>query len=135
MLMLLFIPIFYVVACAHRYMQLFAPSNLLIARVRTSPPYWRTAMLLLALAYALIWATHFLTMAIGNGAPGWLNLVGLILAWDAIKFALASIPLGFRALFSSGARWKKRFCLRKHQTPGPDCAPSDPRARLRNGTF
>lgn len=101
MLLLLFIPIVYVVACAHRYLQLSAPSNLLIARVRSSPPRLRTATLLLAMAYALIWATHYLSMAIQNGAPGWLNLVVLILAWDAVKFALLGILTAVQSLISS----------------------------------
>ena len=95
MLMLLFIPILYVVACAYRYLQLYAPSNLLIARVRTSPPRWRTATFLMALAYALIWATHYLSMAIQHGALGWLNLIVLVLAWDAIKVGLAAASVAF----------------------------------------
>ena len=98
MLMLLFIPIFYVVACAHRYLQLFAPSNLLIARVRTSPPRWRTVMLLMALAYALVGAMHFLSTAIENGAPGWLNLLVMVLAWDAIKIGLLAVMATLRRI-------------------------------------
>lgn len=108
MLMLLFIPIFYVVACAHRYLQLFAPSNLLIARVRTSPPRWRTVMLLVALAYALVGAMHFLSTAIENGAPGWLNLLVMVLAWDAIKIGLLGagqcVRLAHTAVCRSEAR-------------------------------
>ena len=98
MLMLLFIPIFYVVACAHRYLQLFAPSNLLIARVRTSPPRWRTVMLLMALAYALVGAMHFLSTAIENGAPSWLNLLVMVLAWDAIKIGLLAVMATLRRI-------------------------------------
>ena len=95
MLMLLFIPVFYGAACAHRYLQLFAPSNLLIARVRTSPPRWRTVMLLIALAYALVGAMNFLSTAIENGAPGWLNPLVMVLAWDAIKVGLVAASVAF----------------------------------------
>ena len=98
MLLLLMLPIFYVVSGINRYLQLCAPSNVLIARVRNSPPRWRTAVLLLALAHALIWAAHLLSMAIEAGSPGWLNLLVLVFAWDAIKFWLLAIHTGIRRM-------------------------------------
>lgn len=101
MLMLLFIPIVYVVACAQRYLQLSAPSNLLVAWVRRSPPRWGIAVLLLGLAYGLIWASHHLSMVIQHGAPGWLNVVVLILAWDSVKVALLGILTAVQCLISS----------------------------------
>ncbi len=101
MLLLLTLPVVFVVAHVFAYLQLYAPSNLLMARVRASPPRWRTATFLMTLAYALIWATHYLSMAIHNGAPGWLNLVVLILAWDSVKFALLGILTAVQRLISS----------------------------------
>jgi hypothetical protein len=35
-------------------------------------------------------AVHAISLAIAAGAPGWLNLVVLLLAWDAIKFAVVA---------------------------------------------
>lgn len=109
MLMLLFIPIFYVAACAYRYLQMFAPSNVVIARVRMSPPRWRTAALLLALAYGLIWATHYLSIAIHNGAPAWLNLVVLVMAWDAIKAGSLAITVLLVSISLAVRRLRRRF--------------------------
>jgi hypothetical protein len=34
---------------------------------------------------------HCLTVAIASGAPGWLNLVVLVLLWDAIKVTLSAV--------------------------------------------
>lgn len=101
MLLLLMLPVVFVVAHVYAYLQLYAPSNLLVARVRRSPPRWGIAVLLLGLAYGLIWASHHLSMAIQHGAPGWLNLVVLILAWDSVKFALLGILTAVQRLISS----------------------------------
>lgn len=104
MLILLFIPIFFVVACVYRYLQLYAPSNVLIARVRNSPPRWRTAALPLALAYTLVWAAHYLSTAIHRGAPGWLHLFVLVLLWDAIKLGLLAVHATGRRMVAAARR-------------------------------
>lgn len=85
MLVLLFVPIFYVVAWAYRYLQLFAPSNLVMARVRRSRPRWRTVVKLAILTAIILVVMHLVGEAVVAGAPGWLNVVVLILIWDALK--------------------------------------------------
>jgi hypothetical protein len=55
------------------------------AFVRSAPPRWRTVPLLFALAVVLLVAMHIVSEAIGRGAPSWLNLVVVVLAWDSIK--------------------------------------------------
>lgn len=40
---------------------------------------------------------HAVAAAPARGAPGWLNLVVLILAWDAIKVCWLALIVGFRA--------------------------------------
>src|SRR4051812_5673702 len=100
------IPILKVVTALHRYLALCAPSNLLVRRVRSSPPRWRDVMLLTALAVSLIVAVRVMADAAAAGAPGWLNGGVLILAWDAIKFALLGLQvvagLAAHAIWSSG---------------------------------
>ncbi len=91
MLLLLILPIVYVVARVLFFLQTYAPSNILIARVRAAPPRWRTVLMLMPLAYALIWVAHSLTMAIEPGAPAWLNLIVFVAAWDAVKISLFAI--------------------------------------------
>jgi hypothetical protein len=91
MLFLLALPIFLAVAAAHRYLTLYAPSNILIRHVRMSPPRWRTVGALVVLTGVVLVAMRAVELAIAAGAPGWLTLVPLVLAWDAIKFALLAV--------------------------------------------
>ena len=89
MLLLLMVPVVLLVASTRRCLQVHAPSNVLIARARAAPPRLRTAAGLALLGAALLVAMHLLAEAVATGAPGWLNLVVLILACDAIKTLLA----------------------------------------------
>jgi hypothetical protein len=90
MLLLLAIPVFAVVAFAHRFLLVYAPSNVLIAHLRLAYPAGRRAVALGGLAFMLTAVAHALTVAIEGGAAGWLNLVVLVLLWDAIKFAVVA---------------------------------------------
>jgi hypothetical protein len=98
MLILLALPVIIAVAAMHRYLQTYAPTNLLVRRVRAQAPRWRTAAVLIVLATALLLAMHALGEAIANGAPGWLNPLVLVLAWDAIKFVVVSGQVTVRLL-------------------------------------
>src|SRR5688500_3872234 len=98
MLFLLVLPVLGVVALAYRYFQIYAPSNVLARRVRTSPPSLRRVVGLLLLALVLLSAMHALAEAVASGAPAWLNLVVLLLAWDAIKVSYLAIGVWLRAL-------------------------------------
>lgn len=88
MILLLAIPVFATVACTHRHIQMYAPTNRLVRHLQSAAPRLRTAVVLLAVSAALLTATHALAKAVTAGAPDWLNLVVLVLAWDAIKLAL-----------------------------------------------
>ncbi len=90
MLILLAIPVIAAVAFVQRFLQAVAPSNVLITRVRRAGPSCRGCATLVVLALFLLMAIQGLTLAISSGAPGWLNLLVLVLAWDTIKFAVAS---------------------------------------------
>lgn len=80
MLFLLFLPVVGRFALFWRYVQIYAPSNVLIRHVRWAPPRWRTVLALFALTTVLLVAMHVVAQAVGRGAPGWLNLVVLVLA-------------------------------------------------------
>ena len=100
MIMLLALPVIAAVALAHRSLLLYAPANVLIRRVRASTPALSTAAAMLAVALGLIVALKVVSDALAAGAPGWLNLVVLVLAWAAIKLgwlALAVLCRWFRA--------------------------------------
>ena len=61
------------------------------------------AGVLLALAVVLMTAMHALAERVAAGAPGWLNLVVLVLAWDGIKVALLAARSGLGALALAAA--------------------------------
>lgn len=100
MLFLLALPIFLAVAAAHRYLTLYAPSITLIRHVRMSPPRWCTVGALAVLTSLLIVAMRAVEVVVTAGAPGWLRIVALVLAWDAIKVAALAIHSGVRATLS-----------------------------------
>ena len=101
MLFLLALPVIGVVAAVHCGLMLYAPSNVVVRRVQASPPRWRVALGLLALAASLLLTSHVVACAIASGAPPWLNLVVLVFAWDAIKFVLLAASVAGRR---AGAR-------------------------------
>jgi hypothetical protein len=87
---------FAVAALAHRYLQTFAPSNAIAAKVRREQPRLRVAAGLLVLS-GLLAAGAFVTADwVTRGGPGWLHLVVLIAIYDAFKFALLSIAVALR---------------------------------------
>lgn len=97
MLILLAIPVILAVAFAHRLIQTVAPSNVLVRTVRSAPPGWRLATALIGLAVVLLLTLHVIADAILAGAPRWLNLVILVLAWDAIKVFCLGVSVVLRA--------------------------------------
>src|SRR3954453_21255164 len=95
MLFLLALPVFAGGALAHRCLQLYAPTNLLVRRVGAAPPPWRAVAGLVALAGVLLSAMDALADAVAAGAPGWLNLVVLVLAWDSLKISALACSSSF----------------------------------------
>lgn len=110
MLVLLALPIIVAVAAMHRYLHYYAPTNLLARRVRAHEPRSRTAAVLILLAGLLLVAMHVLAEAVAHGAPGWLNLIVLVLAWDAIKLsALVCAVLARRVLLIASRAFRRGF--------------------------
>lgn len=78
---------------AHRYLDVYAPTNILIRTLR-DPGRQRVVFLastVFAVSYGLLGT--WLTSIINSGGPGWLNPLALLCAWNTIKlgwFALAS---------------------------------------------
>lgn len=104
MLVLLAFPVMVVVATVHRSLQFYAPSNLLVRQVRAGQPRWRIVTAVLVLAASLLVAMHLTAQAVAAGAPGWLNLVVLLLGWDAIKLAGLATLTGVEAAGNLGTR-------------------------------
>ncbi|GAB4005257.1 hypothetical protein [Nocardioides ultimimeridianus] len=108
MILLLALPVIAMVTLTHRYLLLYAPSNVLIRRVRASRPTLSRVTAMLAVATVLIIAVKALSDAVVAGAPGWLNLLVLVLAWDAIKVGLAAGRTTFRYAWCSARRVASR---------------------------
>lgn len=86
----------------HRYLFAYAPSNVLIRYLRSAAGQWWAVPVLVALAAAYLLATSELTEIIESGGPGWLNLVVLTCAWNAIKFATFAVGTGSSLLWRRG---------------------------------
>lgn len=108
MLILLALPVLVAVTAMHRYLQCYAPTNLLTRRVRAQEPRWTTAAVLTGLVAALLAVLHMLGEAVANGGPGWLNFAVLMLAWDAIKVAVLTLSVMLRAIAAAGRRGMAR---------------------------
>lgn len=98
MLILLALPVIVAVATVHRVLHSYAPTNRLARHVRGRTPLCRTAAALIAVAAVLLVAMRAVSVAVVAGAPGWLNLVILVLAWDAIKVAALAVLTFARCL-------------------------------------
>lgn len=107
MLIPLVLPVLFSVAAMHRYLAVFAPTNVLVRRLRASEPRWRTAALLASVAVALLAAMHGAASAVASGAPGWLNIVVLVLAWDAIKLGLLATGVFIRRVLLAVRCWRQ----------------------------
>lgn len=112
MLILLALPVIAAVAAVHRYLQYYAPTNVLVRRVRAQEPRWRTVIMLAGLAVGLLLVMHAVTVALASGAPGWLNLVVILLAWDALRVAWLAVGVMIGALTGLGRRSVRRFAYR-----------------------
>ena len=63
----------------------YAPTNLLLNAIRTRRGLkWGIPAMLLAVAYS--YAAAICTTIINDGGPGWLHLLVLLFAWNALKF-------------------------------------------------
>jgi hypothetical protein len=112
MLFLLAVPVIALVVLAHSLLRIYAPSNILAASVRRSRPMARTTVALAGLALLLISAAHGLSVAIDRGAPGWLHLVVLVLAWDAIKVGALAMLTAARSMGATA-----RYRIRRSASP------------------
>lgn len=104
MLILLALPVIVAVAAVHHLLHSYAPTNRLARHMRARTPLCRTAAALMAVAAVLLLAMHAVSVAVVAGAPGWLNLVVLVLAWDAIKMAALALLTFVRRLLKRPGR-------------------------------
>lgn len=99
MLLLLALPVIAMAAATHRYLLLYAPSNVLLRRARAAPPTARMVAGFLGWGLALFLAMHALAQQVAAGAPAWLNILILVLAWDGIKCGYAAWETAARCVW------------------------------------
>ena len=75
------------------------------------------AFALAGIAGVLLIAMHAVAAAVAGGASGWLNLVVLILAWDAIKLGVAALATFLRATWTGARRVRLRVVEPGRATP------------------
>lgn len=91
-----FVVAMYLAAAIHRYLQTYAPSNLLVAYARRTRPRLCVVGTLLALAAALMLGALVLSERAASGGPGWLHLLALTAIWDGLKFAALALAVLLR---------------------------------------
>lgn len=116
MLLLIAIPVFLVVGAFQRYLAIYAPTNILIRRVRSARPCGRGAAALLGLAAVLFLTMHVVANAVSAGAPGWLNLVVLVFAWDALKVGWLAVGVIRRSIVGVARQALGRASRVRHST-------------------
>jgi hypothetical protein len=98
-------------AAAHNYLDVYAPTNILIRTLR-DPGRQRLAFPVsagLAVSYGLVGS--WLTSIIDSGGPAWLNPLALLCAWNTIKFAwvaVASTAASARRVIARPLRSRRR---------------------------
>lgn len=86
----------------------YLPTNILLDFLRTRPGLkWGVPAMLLAVPYlaVAVWCAS----SVADGGPGWLNLIILVAAWNAMKF----IVMGPVSVLTLGRRrWLERSARR-----------------------
>lgn len=101
-----------------------APTNRLLVRLRTRQGLRWGIPVALVLVPAYLFAASIATTVIENGGPGWLNLIVVLLIWNAFKFA-AMVPVSLWLLTKARfAEWRLRRAA-KHEgyAPGRELGP------------
>ena len=74
-------------ATIHYYLQAFAPTNILLRRLRARGGLKWAIPAALLLVPTYLFASAITTTVLADGGAGWLNLVVLTCIWNAMKFA------------------------------------------------
>lgn len=113
-------PILRFVARSHAFLQAYAPTNRLVARLRTRRGLkWGVPAMLIGVAYW--YAAAICDSVIDSGGPGWLNLLILVFLWNGLKFLLLG-PINLIDL--AYARWTE---WRQARGKAPRALRSQPR--------
>ena len=75
-------------AAIHYYLRAYAPTNILLRRLRSRDGIKWAFPAALILVPTYLFAAAIATTVVDDGGPGWLNFVAMTCVWNAMKFAL-----------------------------------------------
>lgn len=78
-------------AALNGYMRFYMPTNRMVDWLRTPRGLRWSVPVATVAAAAYLFALGICALAIEDGAPGYLNVMVLLFAWNAIKFAVAGV--------------------------------------------
>lgn len=122
MLLLIFILAFAIAGFAHAVLQAWAPSNILVRRVKGAPPSWPAAAVIMLLAASLILAMRVVELAAAAGGPTWFYLEAADRGIDAIKPAVLGLIVVGRRTLLSVRRWPRSAAKAQHDRAGAEDA-------------
>jgi hypothetical protein len=95
-----------------------APTNRLLARLRTRQGLRWSIPVVLVLVLFYLFAASIVTTVIEDSGPGWLNLIVILLIWNAFKFA-AMVPVSLWVLLKARCAECRRRRAARHEGYAP----------------
>lgn len=102
------------------FLRCYAPSNIALDAIRARRGHKWGIPAAMVLVPIYLYAASLTTAVIERGAPGWLNIVVLVLIWDALKLAVMA-PVS--VMFLVRARLAERSPHRRQQVVPMGYAP------------
>ena len=78
-------------AAIHYFLRAYAPTNILLRRLRSRDGLKWAFPAALALVPMYLFAAAIATTVIADGGPGWLNLVVITCIWDATRVSCIGV--------------------------------------------
>lgn len=108
------------------FLRCYAPSNIALDAIRARRGHKWGIPAAIVLVPTYLYAASLTTALIERGAPGWLNIVALVLIWDALKFAVMapmSVVLLVRARLADRSPRRRQQFAPMGYAPGRGVGP------------
>lgn len=108
------------------FLRCYAPSNIALDAIRARRGHKWGIPAAIVLVPIYLYAASLTTALIERGAPGWLNIVVLVLIWGALKFAVmapVSVVLLLRARLTERSAHRHQQFVPMGYAPGRGVGP------------
>lgn len=108
------------------FLRCYAPSNIALDAIRTRRGHKWGIPAALVLVPTFLFAASFTSALIERGAPGWFNIVVLVLIWDALRIAVmapVSVGLVLRARLAERSPRRRQQFVPMGYAPGRGVGP------------